>query len=41
VPAGGLGISGGARRARTSPVLASSGTGRLTAPGASQALTAR
>jgi hypothetical protein len=41
VPTGGLAISGGARRARTGPVLAPSGTGRLTAPGASQALTAR
>jgi hypothetical protein len=41
VPTGGLGIGGGARRARTGPVLAPSGTGRLTAPGASQARTAR
>jgi hypothetical protein len=41
VPTGGLGISGGARRARSSPVLAPSGTGRLNAPGASQARTAR
>jgi hypothetical protein len=41
VPTGGLGISGGARRAGTSPVLVPSGTGRLNAPGAGQARTAR
>jgi hypothetical protein len=41
VPTGGLGISGGARRARTSPVLAPSGTGRLAAPAPGAARSAR
>jgi len=33
VPTGGLPITGGARQARTGPMLAPSGTGRLAAPG--------
>jgi hypothetical protein len=41
VPTGGLAISGGARRARTGPVLAASGAGRLTAPEPGSTRTAR
>jgi hypothetical protein len=41
VPTGGLSISGGARQARTGPVLAPSGTGRLTAPGSGSPRRAR
>jgi hypothetical protein len=41
VPTGGLPISGGARQARTGPVLAPSGTGRLTAPGSGSPRRAR
>src|SRR5512132_904854 len=41
VPAGGLAISGGARQARTGPVLAPSGTGRLAAPGSGPSRSAR
>jgi hypothetical protein len=41
VPTGGRAISGGAQRARTGPVLAPSGTGRLAAPGPGSAGTAR
>jgi hypothetical protein len=41
VPTGGRAITGGARRAATGPVLAPSGTGRLTVPVPGQARTAR
>jgi hypothetical protein len=41
VPTGGRPISGGARRARTGPVLAPSATGRLVAPGPGSFRTAR
>jgi hypothetical protein len=40
-PTGGLAISGGARRARTGPVLVPSGAGRLTAPAPGLTRTAR
>jgi hypothetical protein len=41
VPTGGLSITGGARRALAGPVLAPSGTGRLTAPGSGSPRRAR
>ena len=41
VPTSGLSISGGARQALTGPVLAPSGTGRLTAPGSGSPRRAR
>jgi hypothetical protein len=41
VPTNGLSISGGARQALTGPVLAPSGTGRLTAPGSGSPRRAR
>jgi hypothetical protein len=41
VPTGGLAISGGARGARTGPVLAPSSTGRLAAPGSGPSRRAR
>jgi hypothetical protein len=41
VPTGGRQITGGARRAVTDPVLASSGAGRLAGPGPGSARTAR
>jgi hypothetical protein len=41
VPTGGLGISGGARRAATGPVLAPGGAGRLAAPGSGSPRRAR
>jgi hypothetical protein len=41
VPTNGLQVTGGARRARTGPVLAASGAGRLTAPEPGSTRTAR
>jgi hypothetical protein len=41
VPTGGLAVTGGARRAVTGPILASSSTGRLASPGPGRGGTAR